>query len=98
MQKIEQGTWVEVRKILLQPEERSDRLPEDTKQIPYVMRVRGFLSHAASINEEVEIVTLSGRKVKGTLTKRDPGYEHGFGSPVYELLKIGEEEHKILNK
>ncbi len=42
MAKIEKGSWVEIEHIVLQPEERAQNLPEDTKKTPYVMRLSGF--------------------------------------------------------
>lgn len=90
------GTWVQIHKIVLKPEERTARLPDDTKKVPLEFRLKGFLEHDANLGEEVEIVTLIGRRVKGKLIKINPEYEHGFGRPVPELLSIGAELRKIL--
>ncbi|KXG78697.1 hypothetical protein AN618_00350 [Fervidicola ferrireducens] len=90
------GTWVQIHKVVLKPEERSARLPDDTKKVPLEFRLKGFLTHDANLGDEVEIETLIGRKVKGTLVKINPEYEHGFGRPVPELLSIGMELRKIL--
>jgi hypothetical protein len=43
MNKIQKGTWVEIEQVVLQPAERSASLPEDTKKVPYILRVSGFL-------------------------------------------------------
>jgi len=32
MAKIEKGKWVEIRQVILQPEERAQSLPEETKR------------------------------------------------------------------
>lgn len=96
MGKMKKGTWVEVHNILLHPEKRSSRLPDDSKKVPYEMRARGFLLTDASLNEEVEIETLSGRIITGKLSQQEPGYTHGYGPPIVELVNIGEEEKKLL--
>lgn len=97
MELVKKNTWVEVKNIILDPENRSNQLPNDTKKVPYEMKVRGFLANDAYINETVNIKTLSGRLVKGELVQSHPGYNHSFGPPVKELLHIGEEEKSILN-
>lgn len=96
MEKVNKGTWVEIHRILLQPEDRSDRLPEDSKTVPYEMRARGFLLEEATLHEEVTIQTLSGRVISGRLIQIEPYYDHSYGPPVYELMHIGEEEKKLL--
>jgi hypothetical protein len=96
LEKINKGTWVEVHRVLLHPEERMNRLPEDSKSVPYEMRARGFLLEEALLNEEVNIKTLSGRVISGRLIQIEPCYEHSYGPPVYELMNIGEEEKRLL--
>ena len=49
------GTWVEIERVLLKPEERAPNLPEDTRKCPYVLRVSGFLQDDASVGDEVTI-------------------------------------------
>ena len=89
MNTIKSGTWVEIEKILLTPEQRAPQVPDDTKKTPYVMRVAGFLVSDSQLNDEVEVKTLSGRLIKGTLKVVKPHYEHSFGDTVEELLDIG---------
>ncbi len=89
MSKVKAGTWVEIEKILLTPEQRAPQVPDDTRATPYVMKVSGFLFADADVGKEVEITTLSGRKVGGTLRIVRPHYEHSFGETVEELLHIG---------
>ena len=86
---VKAGTWVEIEKVLLTPEQRAPQVPEDTKKVPYVMRVSGFLQKDAELNNEVSVKTLSGRIVDGTLVLVRPHYEHSFGDTVEELLTIG---------
>ncbi|EKF49906.1 hypothetical protein H17ap60334_02705 [Thermosipho africanus H17ap60334] len=95
--KAKKGDWVQIEKLLLKPEERTAPLPDDTKKVPLKMRVKGFLQNEeANIGDEIEILTLIGRRVTGTLVAINPKYEHDFGEPVPELLTIGIELRKIL--
>ena len=45
------GTWVEVEQVVLDPGERAPTLPEDTREVPYVLRVSGFLLEDAGLGE-----------------------------------------------
>jgi hypothetical protein len=91
MSNIVQGTWVEIQKVVLNPEERAPSLPEDTRKVPYIMRVSGFLMEDAEIGQEVRIKTRIGRELTGKLVTVNPGYAHSFGDTVPELLMIGAE-------
>ncbi len=89
MNEVKAGTWVEIEKILLTPEERAPQIPEDTRRTPYVMRVAGFLTADSLYGSEVTVKTMSGRLVSGTLKVIKPHYTHNFGDTVEELLQIG---------
>jgi hypothetical protein len=89
MTPVKAGTWVEIEKILLTPEQRAPTLPEDTKQVPYVLNVNGFLLEDAELGSPARIRTLIGRELEGTLKTVNPSYSHSFGEVVPELLKIG---------
>lgn len=89
MDRVRQGTWVQVERVLLEPAERAPTLPEDTRQVPYVLRVSGFLLHDATMGEVARVRTLIGRELTGTLVVVNPGYTHSFGETVPELLDIG---------
>jgi hypothetical protein len=91
MGKIKQGTWVEIEQVVLQPAQRSTALPEDTKQVPYILRVSGFLEQDAEIGSQVTIKTIIGRSLSGELKIVNPSYAHTFGKVVPELLTIGTE-------
>ncbi|MEL7590231.1 MAG: 2-amino-4-oxopentanoate thiolase subunit OrtA [Anaerolineaceae bacterium] len=91
MGKIKQGTWVEIEQVVLQPAQRSTALPEDTKQVPYILRVSGFLEQDAEIGSQVTIKTIIGRRLSGELKIVNPSYAHTFGKVVPELLTIGTE-------
>lgn len=89
MNKVSAGTWVEIERVLLKPEQRAANIPEDTLKTPYIMRVSGFLTEDALPGEMVTIRTVIGRHLDGTLNTILPHYEHSFGETVPELLEIG---------
>lgn len=91
MGKIAKGAWVEIEQVVLQPAQRSTALPEDTKQVPYILRVSGFLIRDAELGEQVEVKTIIGRTIIGELKTVNPSYAHSFGKVVPELLTIGTE-------
>ena len=92
------NTWVEIGGVVLQKDERAPNLPDDTKQVPLEMRVKGFLLHDAEKGGEAEIITPSGRTVRGILTGINPEYAHMFGRPIPELSPIAGEIRAILRE
>ena len=90
-----QGDWVQIHNIVLRPEERSAALPEDTKQHPLEMWVKGYLQADAELGDEVEVITRTGRLTSGVLVKEAPYFEHNFGVLVPEVLQIGDTVRKI---
>lgn len=92
MEKIKTGTWVEIEQIVLNPEERASALPEDTRKVPYVLHVSGFLLEDAVLGHEARIRTVIGRELLGKILVVNPSYSHSFGDTVPELLVIGLEE------
>ncbi len=94
MEKIAKGSWVEIEQIVLNPEERAPSLPEDTRKVPYVLHVSGFLLEDAELGQEVSIKTVIGRELVGLLITNNPSYTHSFGKTVPELLTIGLPEDK----
>lgn len=95
---IRKGTWVEIHKIILKPGERAPLVPEDTRKVPLELKARGFLMQDAGLGDKATVKTLAGRKLTGTLCKKNPGYTHTFGSPHPELLPIGSEVRAILKE
>lgn len=91
MSTIRKGTWVEIEQVVLQPEQRADSLPPDTKQVPYILRVSGFLLEDAEMGQKVRIQTIIGRELSGELKVINPSYRHSFGTVIPELLTIGTE-------
>ena len=97
-ERAEPGTWVEIHRVVLSPEERAPRLPEDTRRVPLEMRAKGFLIGEATVGDEVEIETASGRRLRGTLARLEPPYRHGVGPPIRELGGVGSELRALLEE
>ncbi|WP_455220542.1 2-amino-4-oxopentanoate thiolase subunit OrtA [Kaarinaea lacus] len=95
-ERIAAGTWVEIYQIVLTKDERAPHVPEDTRKVPLEMRVRGWLTQAAQLNETAEVKTPTDRLMQGTLAEINPAYTHGFGPPIPELLPIGSEVRALL--
>ena len=87
---VSKGSFVRIRKTVLQPEERSANLPEDTKLVPFKMWVKGYLLEEAEMFEIVSIKTVDGRIEKGRLKEVFPTYKHNYGEYVEEALKLRE--------
>lgn len=86
---VKKGSWVMVHDIVLEANERSTNLPEDTKKVPLEMWTKGFLLEDGQMGDIVEIKTITDRLVKGTLLEVNPSYDHNFGKFVPEILEIG---------
>lgn len=97
-EKIQAGSWVQIYQVVLEAGLRAPQVPEDTGNVPLELRINGFLIRDAFVGEEVEIETLIGRRLRGVLKDPTPSYEHKFGRPVPELLKVGKELRNILGK
>lgn len=93
---IQKGEWVRIHRVILNPEQRAPQVPDDTKNVPLEMWVKGFLQEEASIGDVVTIKTITGRLEKGTLLEVNPTYTHSFGKYVPELLQIGLDLKEIL--
>lgn len=92
------GDWVEIKNIVMQPEERATNIPEETRRVPLELRLKGFLLADATIGDKVEIETIIGRRVRGELIQVNPEFQHDFGRPVPELLTIGRELRQRLER
>ncbi len=92
------GDWVQIEKIILQVGERAPQVPEDTKALPLVSRVKGFALQERAIGEVLEVETVIGRRVSGRLVAIDPCYDHDFGGVIPELLAVGGEALQLLRK
>lgn len=96
--RIEKGTWVEIHCVVLSVGERAPQVPEDTRRCALEMRVKGFLVAPALLQEEAEIITPAGRRLRGVVREINPEYSHGFGAPLAELSAIGQEVRTLLRE
>lgn len=96
MQSAKKGDWVQIHQIVMKAGERAPQVPDDTKQVPLELWVKGTIDQSADIGETVEIETETGRKVVGRLVSVNPGYSHDYGKFVPELHKIGLQVKTIL--
>lgn len=92
------GDWVEIEQVILEANERVTKLPDDTKSVPLLSYVQGFLEENASVGDEVYITSVIGRRHHGTLVNVKPTFTHHYGEPIKELLPIGQELRTMLQK
>jgi len=85
------GSWVEIAWVAMTPAERAEQLPESSKIVPVVAKVRGFALASAALGAETSVKTLAGRTLSGTLVDLSPGHTHSFGRPQPLLLALGAE-------
>lgn len=83
------GDWVEIGRVLLEPADRAENLPEETAAQPLRVWVKGFARCDADLGDECEVETMTGRVVRGQLSAVNPGYTHTFGSPPAGIAGIG---------
>ena len=95
MTKIAKGSWVEIEQVVLTPEQRVQTLPEETRSVPYLLRVSGFLQQEAELGQDVQVKTIVGRTLSGKLKTVNPGYRHSFGETIPELLRIGTDQEEL---
>ena len=87
---IKKGSWVQIKKTVLTPNERAVNLPETTKKVPLLLWVKGYLLNDSELGDKVEIKTVTGRIEAGVLITVNPFYSHSYGNFVPEILKIDE--------
>lgn len=89
--------WVRIHRVVLTAEERTGKLPEDTKQVPLEMWVKGYLQNeTAELGEDVTVVTVAGRREHGKLIEVDPCYTLNYGKFVPEIQQIDQQLRKKL--
>jgi len=93
---VEQGAWVEIEQVVLLAGERAPQVPVDTQQVPLLLRAKGILLAEGQLGGQVEIETVVGRRLSGTLIAVNPPYDHSFGSPIAELTAIAGEVRALL--
>lgn len=91
------GDWVRIHNVVLKADERTARLPDDTKKCDLEMWVKGSLiEEEGYIGDMVTIRTASGRMQKGALVEERPHYTHSYGDFVPEIIQIDEQLRKIM--
>ena len=48
---VKKGEWVRIHKVILKAEQRTGKLPEDTKKVPLEMWTKGYLLADAQIGD-----------------------------------------------
>lgn len=97
MSTAKRGEWVQIETVILPVGERAPQVPDDTKQVPLMMWVKGFLDmDSCDIGAQAQIRTVNERRVSGKLKAILPTYEHNFGIPQPELMSIGLELKAML--
>lgn len=88
--------WVLIHRNVLEPAGRAAAVPEDTKQVPLEMWVKGHLQTDGEIGETVTVKTRTGRLETGRLLEVNPYYKHDYGKFVPELLEIDDQLRGLL--
>lgn len=96
MASAKKGDWVQIQNIVLPAGQRAPQVPEDTQACDLKLWVKGIAQSDAEMGEEVEIMTVNGRKTKGILCDVNPRYIHDYGEFQPELLKVELQLKEIL--
>lgn len=97
MRLAQKGEWVQIHQIVLEPNERAPQVPDDTKAVPLELWIKGALCEDAIMGDTVEIETVTGRLVKGTLVSVNPRFTHDYGVFIPELKKAADQVKSILS-
>jgi len=88
------GDYVQIRRAILEPQERTAAIPEETRKTHYQTFINGFLKNErARTGDFVTIETRIGRSLEGELYSIQPEFTHSFGPQLNELLKIETRVH-----
>jgi len=85
----EKGTYIEIEKTILTPEQRTAQIPEDTKKVPFKLWVKGFACTEGDIGDTLSLETVTGRVISGKVTRITPNYTHSYGESIPEIMMIG---------
>lgn len=85
---VKKGSFVRIEKIILHAEERTSKIPDETKKTPFKMWTKGFLLEDTELNSKAKIITKSNRQDEGTLIEVDPMYELNYGQYLEEMTRI----------
>ncbi|MFN3411337.1 MAG: 2-amino-4-oxopentanoate thiolase subunit OrtA [Exilispira sp.] len=92
------GEWVKIEKIILNPDERTAKIPDETKKVPYIVHICGHLIEDADIGQKATIISRIGRIHEGKLIEENPAFRHNFGDFVPQLVDINIELKKELEE
>ena len=90
------GTWVRIKQVVFEAAYRADKLPEETRAVPFITWVKGTLTADAVPGQTVTVRTKSGRFVSGELVEVNPAYELNYGGYVPQLQYIGDSAREII--
>ena len=91
------GDWVRIHSIVLKADERTAKLPDDTKKCDLEQWTKGFLQdETAKVGDVVTVKTAVGRLEKGTLIEEAPYYNHSYGVFVPEIIEIDRQLREIM--
>lgn len=89
--------FVRIHRDILEPAERTGKLPEDTKNVPLEMWVKGYLQEdAAELGDTVTVKTVVGRLETGKLIEVNPCYALNYGEYVPEIQMIDRQLRGVL--
>lgn len=92
------GDWVRIHNVVLKAEERTAKIPDDTKKCDLEMWVKGSLvEDSADICDMVTVETATGRLQRGMLIEENPNYTHSYGKFVPEIIEIDKKLRKIMS-
>lgn len=91
------GDWIRIHSIVLKAEERTAKIPEDTKKCDLEMWVKGaLLEDSAECGDVIHVETAAGRVESGVLLEERPHYTHSYGDFVPEIIEIDNRLRRIM--
>ena len=91
------GDWVRIHNVVLKADERTAKIPDDTRECDLEMWVKGCLvEDAAQIGDIVTVETAVGRLQRGVLAEENPHYTHSYGEFVPEIIDIDKKLRKLM--
>lgn len=93
---IKKGTWVSLRKTILESKDRAAGIPESTAATPLIMWVSGFLENDAEMGKEATIRTKMNRTESGVVEVINPTTDVDYGDYIPEIAQIGAQARQIL--
>ena len=85
---VKKGSYIRIEKTILEADQRTSKIPDDTKAVPFKMWTKGILQHDCEMNGEATILTMSNRTDTGKLVEVNPMYELNYGDFLEEMTEI----------